>query len=231
MGWMGFAADGWAAVPRHRKRLWWLGAIAVLTSACFTLAKSPLAGEVRLPPFETLPPGAVSHELPPGVVVAAAPEALREPHQRLVTALERAGFDKWSVYAHGDGFALVTRWERIEEDGRPAKDRFPVRHIQRIAPGFDLDSHVQLLFNAPDGEYRMFVFLVSGKSGERSADVPIDGDDVDAGGLPDEIAGREGGGRVATAHVYLYSQRGDMKAQPAPSEQDAATHLSRAGIF
>jgi len=206
---------------------------AGVPSCGLTQAKSPLAGQNHLPAFpDPMPPPATSLKLPAGLVAEVGSEALADAHLRLAGALEMAGFDKWSVYAFKDGFALVTRWERIKEDGRPTKDRFPTRHPKRILPGFDFDEHVRLLFNAPDGDYRLFVFTVAGTDAARTTEVLIDGDNVEAGQLPDEVAGQSSANRIAEAHVYLFQQQGDGEAEALTSSPlDAATHLTQAGIF
>jgi hypothetical protein len=214
-------------------RLWVVVvALGLLTSCGLTGAKSPLEGQMRLPPFPDPGPQAVaSLQIPHGVVVQSGDEDLSDAHEHLVEALETAGFDKWTVYAYKDGFAMVVRWEQIDQAGRPAGDRFPTRHPVRIRHAFDLDEHAQLLFNAPPGDYRLFVFTVSGNDPARSADMPIDGDDVKAGELPEEIADRSGAYR-AEARVYLYARDGDEKAHAlSGSPLDAAGHLVSAGIF
>lgn len=186
----------------------------------------------RLPAFpEPVPAATASLELPVGAITGTGPETLDGAHERLTAALRAAGFDKWSVFAFKDGFALVTRWELIEEDGRPAKDRFPARHPKRVRPGFDFDEHVQPLFNAPHGDYRLFVFTVAGATDDETADVPIDGDSVAAGELPHELA-ILAAERSVTAHVYLFRQQRARKAEAlAESPHDAATHLIRAELF
>jgi hypothetical protein len=195
--------------------------------------KSPLAGQVRLPAFpDPVPPPITTGALPAGVVIDAGSNELVEAHKRLTGALEAAGFEKWSVYAFRDGFALITSWERIEEDGSPGRDRFRTRHPKKIESGFNFDEHAQLLFYAADGTYRLFVFTVSGTDPAKTAQVPIDGDSVGAGALPEELAKHPSADRVAEAHVYVFQKQGESKAEAvASSPVDAATHLTSAGIF
>lgn len=221
---------------RWLERLRFVAVLAVIAPSlpsCSLPKDSPLAGQERLPAFpDPVPPPAASLELPAGVVVERGPLELDEAHKRLTSALAAAGFDKWSVYAFKDGFALVTRWEHIEEDGRQAKDRFPARHPKRVRPGFNFDEHAQLLFNAPDGVYRLFVFTVVGTDPAKTSEVAIDGGEVGAGELPVEIAEHSAADWTARAHVYVYRQDGSNKAQPLEhSPLDAATHLASARIF
>jgi hypothetical protein len=207
-----------------------LAACLVALPACgLTKPVSPLAGLTRLPAFpDPAPASAASVSV--ADVVAAGPQPMADAHRRLTAALELAGFERWSVYAFRDGFALITQWERIDDDGRPTKDRFVARHPKRVRPEFDFDNHVQELFNAPDGDYRLFVFTVTGSDAEMSADVPIDGDDVGAGELPAELATKTAADRSAEAHVYVFRQRGSGKADTIDSALDGATHLARARI-
>jgi hypothetical protein len=206
---------------------------AGVVSCSLIKEKSPLAGQQRLPGFpDPIPLHATSMDLPVGVVIGAGPEQLVASHRRVSRALELAGFDKWSVYAFRDGFALVTRWERIEEDGSPAKDRFATRHPKRIRHDFDFDEHVQVLFNAANGDYRMFVFTVTGTDPALTADVHINGDKVGAGRLPEEIEMQSSAERSAEAHVYVFRQQGSTKAKALEgSPLDAASHLTHARIF
>jgi hypothetical protein len=187
---------------------------------------------MRLPGIvDPLPTPTASFELPAGVVLEAGSEPLSEAHGRITEALTAAGFAKWGVFAYKDGIAVVAQWEHIEDGGRPARRRFPARHPRRIRRGFDFEDHAQLLFNAPDGEYRLFVITVAG-SGAPTANISIDGDETEAGQLPDELSDHPSTDRVARANVYIYRQEGSNKAELLTSSPlDAAKHLAAAGIF
>lgn len=206
---------------------------SVLLPACgFVKSKTALAGFDRLPAFPEPPPGpAATLELAPGLITESSPQTAKEVHGRLTQVLETAGFEKWLIYAYQDGFALVARWEHFEEDGDPAGDRFPARLPAMKRGGFEIDHHAQVLFNAPPGFYRLFVFLVAGGDGEPSGEVPIEGDEVDAGELPAELAQSLAADRTVTAKVYVYRRRGSARAMPEPSELGAADHLVAAGLF
>jgi len=192
-----------------------------------------MEGMDRFPPFPSPPPEpAASLEVPADLVIGTEPEELFAIHHRLVEQLERGGFEKWSVYAYSDGFALVARWEQFEkDDGRPSKQRFPARQPKLERQGFDFDHHVDVLYNAPDGYYRLFVFLVEGEGGPLTKDAPIEGGEVAEGELPYEVGTLSGGGRTVTANVYTFRRRGSGKGEPVDVELDAKTHLTGAGIF
>ncbi len=206
---------------------------AALLPACdFVKPKTALAGFDRLPAFPEPPPDpAATLELPEGLITEPSPQPLKEVYDRLTQVLETAGFEKWLVYAYQDGFAMVARWEHFDENGGPAGDRFPARLPAMKRGGFEIDHHAQVLFNAAPGFYRLFVFLVAGGDGEPSGEVPIEGDEVDAGELPDELATQLARDRTVTAKVYVYRRRGSARAMPEPSELGAADHLVAAGLF
>jgi hypothetical protein len=222
------------------RRLWSLLSFAVALSlfasasvGCgFVKPKTALAGLERLPAFPE-PPPATATKLPlsSSVLVEPPPESLGAIHDRLAEVFETAGIDKWHVYAFGDGFAMVTRWERIEEDGAPASDRFPARMPSMKRTGFDMDDQAQVLFNAPPGDYRLFVFLVTGSDGASSAEVPIEGDRVDAGELPAPIAHKVPENAEVTALVYLHRRRGNGPAEAVELGLTAQKHLVAAGLF
>jgi len=99
------------------------------------------------------------------------PQTLKEAADRLVAALERAEYDDLAFFSirpaadrPPEGFALVTRLERIYEDGRPWqgddndrwKEELPARDV------FSLTELIRALFTAPEGHYRVIVFAVTG---------------------------------------------------------------------
>jgi hypothetical protein len=196
------------------------------------MQEGALKGLSRLPSVPDPLPAAPSAALPAGTVLEAGPTELGDAHEHLTSALKSAGFANWSVYAYRDGFALVTQWEKIEDDGQASTKRFPVRHPRHIRAPFDFDKHAQLLFNAPNGTYRMFVFTVAGTSSALSGAVPIDGDEVGVGELPEELGGQSSAGQTADVHVYVFHQEGSDKAEQLTGfPLDAKQHLAHAGIF
>ena len=87
----------------------------------------------------------------------------------LKIALNQAGYYETSYYSVPDGYALVCRLEKIEEDGRPVE--LPARWgtgIQTIKR-FSLGRYLRALFVAPPGYYRLIVFVVSPHSFTQSS--------------------------------------------------------------
>lgn len=98
------------------------------------------------------------------------PQTLKEVGDRLRHALDQAGYAELDFFSippdldqQPEGFALVTRLERIYEDGRRwlGKKRWleelPARDV------FSLKELVRALFTAPEGHYRVIVFVVTGR--------------------------------------------------------------------
>ena len=83
----------------------------------------------------------------------------------LSEALDATGYYEKAYFTVPDGFALVTRLEQIEPDGRPKP--LPDRWSVRLEPlkRFTLAAYLQALFSAREGQYRVIVFIVT--------DVPI----------------------------------------------------------
>jgi peptidoglycan hydrolase-like protein with peptidoglycan-binding domain len=78
----------------------------------------------------------------------------------LERAFEQVGyFDRSFRGGVPDGFAMLTRLERINEDGTsmPEPDRWAVEE----EPGFSLARYVEAHFAAPEGRYRVIVFVVT----------------------------------------------------------------------
>ncbi|HHH31550.1 MAG TPA: hypothetical protein ENK57_24820 [Polyangiaceae bacterium] len=207
---------------------------ALAASGCAAFGrKAVMAGMDRFPPFPSPPPEpAASLELPTDLLIGTEPEELFAIYDRLVKELEAAGFDKWSLYAYEDGFAMVTRWEQFEkDDGLPSKRRFPARQPKLKRHGFGFEEHVEVLYNAPDGYYRLFAFLVRGEGGEPTGEIPIDGGQVGDNEIPFEVGSLSGGGRSVTVNVYTFRRRGSGKGEPVDVGLDAETHLVAAGLF
>jgi hypothetical protein len=113
-----------------------------------------------MPQFRWPPPRWTARAvLPAGTVVTAEGEQLGSVFDRLRLALRRAGIPEWSVYAIGsDGFAVVSRLESIQDDGRPTAERWAVEPVRpRI---FSLSDYITALFRATPGRYRTWSLLL-----------------------------------------------------------------------
>lgn len=198
-------------------------------------AAPPPAG---LPSFPWPPPNASASEGIPNELLAGSSQlqSLGDVNTRLVSALEKNGYSERNYYAVPNGFALVTRLEQIEPDGRPKAD--PDRWSPNSPEFRSLGAYLRALFTANPGYYRVIVFIVT--------DVPFAESDkkvseeeaihwLHAGlnQLPQEISGRAYTKDVAsTALIYEFQKEQGKDAQlDEPSRLGAHEHLTHSGIW
>jgi hypothetical protein len=88
--------------------------------------------------------------------------SLFDVSEKLVTALQRAGYVEHSFYYAPCGFALVTRLEQIDDGGTPleGQNRWNINVVAGLRV-FSLSEYLRALFLAPMGRYRLVVFVVS----------------------------------------------------------------------
>ncbi len=129
---------------------------------------------VKLPQFPWPPPPAsASHKLARGLLVPDGTDAtLGQVADRLEQALNSRNYAEHRYFSVPGGYALATRLEQIEEDGRskPPPERWegavkPLRLLD-----FDLREYIDALFGARKGWFRIIVFVVTpeafGQGGE-----------------------------------------------------------------
>lgn len=80
--------------------------------------------------------------------------------QILTQALDETGYYERSYYAVPDGFAVVTRLERIHNDGTPATNKRWSINDDRIQV-LSFSQYLRSLFFADPGLFRVVVFLVT----------------------------------------------------------------------
>jgi hypothetical protein len=94
-------------------------------------------------------------------------------YDRLREALKRVDVGWWSVYAiQDDGFAIVTKMEAIDADGRPkpGTERWSGPN-DRLPPHFSgIADYLKALFTARPGFYRIIVFAVTDRPSSPTAD-------------------------------------------------------------
>jgi len=118
-----------------------------------------------IPQFPWPPPKWTSrYMLADGLVTSGRPEPLGALFDRVVSALRRAVVEEWSSYAIGDdGFAVVSRLESIDDEGKPRPG------AQRWATGAwdgidTLRKYLSALFKARPGRYRVIAFVVTARA-------------------------------------------------------------------
>ena len=200
----------------------------------------PQPAAFALPEFPWPPPTPSDRMLLPRAGFArglGANPSLSDAAGRLSDALGQAGYSQYSFYSAPGGFALVARLERIRPDGTPEPE------AQRFVPPsatepFSLGTYLKQLFIAPEGYYRLIVFVVT------------DNVVVTKGTAPTAAAAdiwlRNGADRLPPAYatmpftkahevdalIYEFRKQGKGPATALlPSPLDARAHLQKAGLY
>lgn len=199
----------------------------------------PSPAPAVLPQFPWPPPRWTARSvMPPGVAIAAAGEPLGSIFDRLLSALVRAKIDDRSVYAIGsDGFAIVSRLERINDDGRPAAERWSLDAVRQRP--FSLADYLTALFKANPGRYRVIAFVVTGLPVTASADVPSRETmerllTSGAGALSDELRKMPlppSGRCEALIYEFFRPSEDDDPAHVTSSRLSVTNHLVGAGLW
>jgi hypothetical protein len=196
--------------------------------------------QIALPNFPW-PPPAPSEKmiLPHDRMVAGlgAQPSLAAIGERLTGALQKAGYAEYSLFAVPGGFALVARLEQFAPDGSPEPQglRFLDPHAQ--AP-FSLGAYVEHLFFAPEGYYRLIVFVVTDRpvvanAPSPSADTASGWLESGADRLPPAFRNLPfTAGHQVGALIYEFRKHGqDRIATLEPGQLDARTHLLKSGLY
>ena len=198
----------------------------------------PVLGMMQLP--AELPKPSTQLPLERERIVATGKAAsLEDVAARLERALRKAGYSDFSYFqtrSAAPGFALVTRMERVEDDGRPR-----TRVERFLPPGkegpFDLTAYFKSLFVEPKGYYRVVFFLVSAEdadfsTGGMSGSLATAYTSTGETRLPEEFELF----RFTERHrvdvlVYEFMQKGDDAVSIVPPVRlPAQVHLDRSGI-
>jgi hypothetical protein len=151
----------------------------------------------------------------------------------IVAALEKSGYVERSFFRTKlDGVALVTRIERINDDGTPSAPRWPAWRDRDAA--FNLERFLRGLFYVDRGRYRVIVFILQDKPFSQSTHGVTDAEArawlrSGANILPREIAGRPYGENDCTALIYEFASDGKT-VHTVDSPLTGRQHLDQAGI-
>jgi hypothetical protein len=155
----------------------------------------------------------------------------------IITALERKGYVERSFFTTpADGVVLVTRLERINEDGSSAADlqRWPaVGEAARSSVGFA--QFLRGLFYVDPGRYRVIVFILQDAPFRQSTEQPITGQQArawlrtGANVLPRELADRGYRGDC-TVLVYEFASDGTA-VRVVESRLTGLQHLEKSGVL
>jgi hypothetical protein len=153
----------------------------------------------------------------------------------LVDALWTANYGEYSFYSVPDGFAMVTRLEQINSDGSPAPEAFRFRPPSEPLP-FSFARFLRELFFAPDGYYRLIVFIVTPHPFQAS------GNPLDEEAASDLLA--EGANTLSStlreqpftadysvdALIYEFQKQADAVTEVVPSLLGPRLHLVNSGL-
>lgn len=191
--------------------------------------------------FEWPPPKASSRiVLPRGLLLgrANAPPKLRDIARRLREALLVAGYDEQSFYRlRSDGFALVTRVERLSDDGAPL--RSARWSPPDAAEPFSLVRFMLGLVRPEPGHYRLIVFAVTPESFDNTGRQIRAGEasgllDKGATALPRRLAEQpftEDHNCVALIYEFLKDNPDATPRLLEPSRFSALDHLQKSAIW
>jgi len=192
------------------------------------------SGSSSLPTFPWPPPAASSSYVLPKKFFASL-STIGEVAYAIEVALDKNGYVEQSFYqTENDGVVLVTRLERINDDGTVIKsdDRWP--------PGFkstnsSLAAFLRGLFFVDPGRYRVIVFVLQEQPFTQSGE-QVSGDQARqwlvAGGntLPRPLAERQFGQSVCTVLVYEFQSDGKA-VKLVDGRLPGKTHLEKAGLL
>ncbi|QRN97940.1 hypothetical protein JRI60_02335 [Archangium violaceum] len=191
------------------------------------------------PEFPWPPPApSTSTVIPGNLLPSPTPEStLGQVADHLSKALQAQGYVEMAWFRVPQGFALVTQLEHIREDGTPVPP--PDRWGDRLKPARirSLRDYLRGLFVAPEGRFRLIVFLVTsatvslGEPAEREKAMAW----LSSGSLVlDRTTGAQPYTSNHKAQVLIYEfEKPSTSAQAnlvKPSALTALEHLKAAGI-
>jgi len=192
---------------------------------------APGSGREAIPQFPWPPPQAsATYVLPEGVFERGLTTG--QVVTTIITALEKKGYVERSFFTTpADGVVLVTRLERINEDGSSAADaeRWPV-----VGQAAGFAQFLRGLFYVDPGRYRVIVFVLQDTPFRQSSE-PLTGQQArewlrtGANVLPRELAERAYTGDC-TVLVYEFASDGTA-VRVVESRLTGRQHLEKAGVL
>lgn len=169
-------------------------------------------------------------------IIEAEEISLGEIDQIISTALQENGYDDKSYFAVPEGFALVTRIEQINLDGRPKED--PDRWSIELTPlrKFHLRDYIRALRYAQVGHYRLIIFIVTPYSfspasrGELELNEATEWFKEGANSLPLNIANRQLSSVDVNVLIYEF-EKSHEGAMLAETPLTARKHMEGSGLL
>jgi hypothetical protein len=189
-----------------------------------------------LPDFPWPPPAAsASYVLPQRLFGSRT--TVGEATDAIIAALERNGYVERSFYGTpAPGVALITRLERINDDGSPASaaERWAAGGYQNDA--LNLAQFLRGLFYADPGRYRVIVFIIQDQPFTQAPEKTLSGEQAEAllpsgaNVLPPEVAERPVADSHCTALIYEFANDGTAMRK-VQSRLTGMQHLEKAGLL
>jgi hypothetical protein len=195
----------------------------------------PQSQTAQLPEFPWPPPAASASYVLPDRLLASY-HTVGDVVAAIIGALEQSGYVERSFFrTEAGGVALVTRLERINDDGTPsvAAERWP-NSGDHYASRDSLFEFLEGLFYVDPGHYRVIVFVLQDLPFSQSSTNVTAGEArawlvTGANVLPPEIATRPFGGHC-TALIYEFASDG-TKVHVVESRLTGKEHLEKAGLL
>lgn len=188
-----------------------------------------------LPPFPWWPPPRFSAWYVVPQESFASQNTLADVHRRISSALSNMGYTEQGLFEVPDGFALVTKVERIYEDGKWYSP--PDRWTNCKLKPHSMYEYLAHLWVEPPGHFRLFMFVVTtynnlqgnGKplSEESARDLFSEGGRV----LPDEIGNVPFSNHNCHVVIYHFEKKNGITRLYYDDPLDATTHLKQSGLW
>jgi len=89
---------------------------------------------------------------------------------QITHCLRRSRYDEYRIFDIHDGFAILTRLERISDDGTPAvRDRWTRQKIEPI----NITEYLKSLFLGTEGKFRVILFVITPLANFKDNGTPI----------------------------------------------------------
>jgi len=194
-----------------------------------------------LPRFPWPPPQASSKETisPELLTQELSNPTLGDIDSHLTKALRQMGHTEYSYFAIPDGYALVTRIEKIKNDGTPKSGSERWEANLDSMNDFSLADYLKSLFTAKKGYYRIIVFIISQREWGESSSIVTENEAMmwlrqGFVRLPDDLASTPFyPNYVSTALVYEFEQTSPKKEAHliSPGKLAAHNHLEASGFY
>ncbi len=162
---------------------------------------------------------------------------LKDIDKEIIEALSRKDYEYRYFSFLNDGFALVTKLEKINDDGSPdTSNRWSDDLNYDLEDNFSIQNYLHALFNAPVGMFRVIVFTVSAESYKTTGEITKNETEklMEEGlsSLPSSIAELPyTSEHRIRALIYQFEKKGNSDPEKADGKLTAREHLVASGII